>query len=174
MYSVILAMEFCTACKETGVFETLHVMIRLLCNHWIHSECLAKAEDCVECRQMFVREKRKIFMRAKAFAGRKVPEEFSKHKESIGMSGYLKVVITLDDNGSIRHVTEFEEYGEIGHPICLAARNQEWKKCEDYAEKRWKDMQYMEKRRTEEKEAKRRMDVWILNKVEGDEGVECN
>ena len=71
-------MEICTACKETGVFETLHIMIRLLCSHWIHARYLEKSVDCVECRPVYVIGKRKLFMRAKVFAERKIPEEFSK------------------------------------------------------------------------------------------------
>ena len=113
-------------------------------------------------------------MRAKVVAERKIPEEFSKCREGIGMRRYLKVVVDLDDTGSINQVSEFIKYGEVGHPISIAARNHEWEKCEKYAEKRWEDMKYMEKRRVEEKEAKRWMDVRILNKIKGDEGVECN
>ena len=154
--------------------ETIHVMIRLICSHWIHANCLEKAPGCVGYKDVCIGNKRKLFMRAKAYAERRVPEEFNAFKWNIGLSGYLRMIIGLDNDGRIAQETSFVEYGIIQHPICVAAQREDWQECERYAEKRWHEIQYMEKRRLEEKEATRKMECWILSRLEGDEGVECD
>ena len=166
-------METCQQCSRTGMTETTHFIIQLICSHIIHARCLEKAQDCLGCRDIYVKNKRKLFLRAKMYAERQVPEEFNAFKWDIGMSGYLRMIISLGDDGRIVQKTSFVKYGIIQHPICIAAQRDKWEECERYAEKRWEEIQYMDKRRLEEKEATRKMNVWILNRIENDEGVVC-
>ena len=161
-------------CKRSGMGETWHIMIKLICCHWMHASCLEKAPSCVGCKEVYIPNKRRLFLRARAYAGRQVPEEFSAWKWSIGISGYLKMIISLDNEERIEQETSFVEYGIFQHPLVVAARRDDWQECERYAERRWKEIEYMEERRLEEKEATRKMECWILSRLEGDEGVECD
>ena len=73
----------------------------------------------------------------------------------VGMSGYLRMIINLVDDGSIAQGTSFVEYRNIQHPIYVAAQREDWQECERCAKKRWQEIQCIEKRGLEEKEAKR-------------------